>query len=117
MRAQSGAMPRLSDLPDYDLVVSELGGQLGDDKPFMLSFSRDSETLRQVYDLGSSPQVREFAKQRGENNPVGKRISELMEANDLPPFDEFKKYFAPSGTFGYDEPTGMHFGRYTLKPE
>jgi hypothetical protein len=31
--------------------------------------------------------------------------------------EEFKKYFAPSGGFAYDEPSGIHFGRYTLKPD
>ena len=28
---------------------------------------------------------------------------------------EFEKYFAPSGSFGYDEPTGMHLGSFTLR--
>jgi len=117
MRANSGSVPRLSSVPDYDLVASELGAQLGSDEPFMFSFSRDSESLRQVYELAKSPQIKDFVRSRGEQSPVAKRIAELIEQNDLPPFDEFKKYFAPSGAFGYDEPTGIHFGRYTLKAE
>jgi hypothetical protein len=28
---------------------------------------------------------------------------------------EFEKYFAPSGSFGYDEPSGMHLGSFTLR--
>ncbi len=117
IRANSGSVPRLSSLPDYDLVASELGAQLDAEKPFMFSFSRDSESLRQLYDLAKSPQVREIARARGEENAVVKRIAEMMDKNELPPFDEFKKYFAPSGSFAYDEPTGIHFGRYTLKAD
>jgi hypothetical protein len=117
IRTHSGAVPRLSSQPEYDLVASEMGAQLKGEKPFLFSFSRDSEALRQVYEIAKSPQVKEFVRSRGEENPVVKRIAELIEKNELPPFDEFKKYFAPSGGFAYDEPTGMHFGRYTLKAE
>jgi len=117
IRANSGSVPRLSSQPDYDLVAGELGAQLASDKPFLFSFSRDSEALRQVYELAKSPNIRQFVASRGENNPIVKRIAELIENNELPPFDEFKKYFAPTGSFGYDEPTGMHFGRYTLKAD
>ena len=28
---------------------------------------------------------------------------------------EFEKYFAPSGTFAYDEPSGIHLGSFTLR--
>jgi hypothetical protein len=41
----------------------------------------------------------------------------LLKRNQLPPFDDFIKYFAPTGSFAYDEANGMHFGRYTLKPD
>lgn len=117
IRAQSGSVPRLANQPEYDLVASELGAQLGAEEPFMFSFSRDSDALRQVYEMAKAPNVKDFVRSRGEQNPVAKRIAELIEKNELPPFDEFKKYFAPSGSFAYDEPTGIHFGRYTLKPE
>jgi hypothetical protein len=115
IRARDGAIPRLSELPEYDLVASELGGQLGADKPFMLSFSRSSQVLRQVYELAKSDQTRSFLQTRGEANPVARSVSEMMKRNQLPPFEEFEKYFAPSGGFAYDEPSGIHFGRYTLK--
>ncbi len=117
IRSNNGAVPRLSSLPEYDLVASEVGAQLDAEKPFMFSFARQAEVLRQFYDLAKSPQVRDALKGPSENNPIAKRIMELLAEDQLPPFDEFKKYFAPSGGFAYDEPTGMHFGRYTLKAD
>ncbi len=117
IRAQDGALPRLAELPEYDLLASELGGQLGSDKPFLLSFARSAEVLRQVYELAKSDQTKAFLQTQGERNDMLRGVSGMLQRNELPPFDEFKKYFAPSGGFAYDEPSGIHFGRYTLKPE
>lgn len=117
IRAHGGALPRLAELPEYDLVASELGGQLGGDKPFLLSYTRTAEIFRQLYELARSDQTKSFLQTRGENNPRLRGFSDLLRRNELPPFDEFKKYFAPSGGFAYDEPSGIHFGSYTLKPE
>jgi hypothetical protein len=54
---------------------------------------------------------------QGENNPVVQKIAAMLQRNELPPFEEFEKYFAPSGSFGYDEPSGIHIGSFTLKGE
>lgn len=116
MRARDGVIPRLSELPEYDLLASELGDQLGGEKPFLLSFARTAEVLRQVYELAKSDQTRNFLRTAGDRNPAAKGAADLLQRNDLPPFEEFLKYFAPSGAFAYDEPSGIHFGRYTLKP-
>lgn len=116
IRARDGAMPRLSGLAEYDLLASELGGELAGDKPFMLSFTRSAEVLRQVYELAKADQSQAFLRGRGESNPVARGLAELLRRNELPPFDEFRKYFAPTGTFAYDEANGIHLGRFTLKP-
>ena len=41
----------------------------------------------------------------------------LLEKNELPDFKEFEKYFAPTGSFAYDEPGGMHLGWFTLRAD
>ena len=41
----------------------------------------------------------------------------MLEQNQLPDFEKFEKYFAPSGTFAYDEPAGIHFGSFTLRAD
>lgn len=114
IRANDGALPRLAALPEYDILASELGDQLGGEKPFLLTFGRASEVLRQVYELAKSDQTRSMLSSR--NDGISRSFGELLRRNELPPFDEFKKYFAPTGSFAYDEPGGIHFGRFTLKP-
>ncbi|MEO1527029.1 MAG: DUF3352 domain-containing protein [Planctomycetota bacterium] len=115
--AQAGSFPRLIDVPDYDLVASELGGKLDGEQPFFLSFIRGSDAMRLVYDLAKEDSSKQALRGWGESNPVAQRMADLLEGSDLPPFSEFEKYFAPSGMFGYDEPDGMHFGFYTLRAD
>ncbi|MEM8668895.1 MAG: DUF3352 domain-containing protein [Planctomycetota bacterium] len=116
-QANRSTRPNLLTVPEYDLVMSELGGKLDGEKPFMISFLRSSEYIRQLYELVTSPDTRRFVRSAGQNNPVAGQIAEMLERNELPPFEELKKYFAPSGTFAYDEPSGMHLGSFTLRAD
>lgn len=115
--ASAGNLPRLSQLPEYDLVTGELGGKLDGQKPFLLSFIDGVEGIRLIYDMAKDPNSQKFIRSAGEKNIVAKKFAELLENNELPPFSEFEKYFAPSGMFGYDEPDGIHFGLYSLRAE
>jgi len=117
IRANDGVLPKLAALPDYDVLASELGSELEGEKPFLLSFVRSAEVLRQVYELARSDQARTFLDSRSEGNRAARSVGDLLKRNELPPFDEFQKYFAPTGGFAYDEPNGIHFGRFTLKPD
>lgn len=115
--AQAGNLPRLIQLPEYDLVVSELGGKLNGEAPFLLSYIDGAQGLKVIYDMAKDENSRRFIRQAGENNIVARKFSELLDQNELPPFSEFEKYFAPTGMFGYDEPDGIHFGFFTLRAE
>lgn len=115
--AHRDAIPRLITVPEYELVSSELGGKLDGEQPFMVSFLRAADYIKQMYDLAQSPDAKKFLRRAGENNPVAAKIVALMERNELPPFKEFEQYFAPSGSFAYDEPSGMHLGSFTLRAD
>jgi len=116
-RANADSMPRLINEPEYELVSSELGGKLDGETPFLVSFLRGADSIRQIYDLAKSPDTQRFIRSAGEQNPFMGRIVGLLEQNELPDFKEFEKYFAPTGTFAYDEPAGMHFGFFTLRAD
>ncbi|QEF99865.1 hypothetical protein Mal15_39320 [Stieleria maiorica] len=115
--ADAGNLPRLVQLPEYDLVASELGGKLDGEAPFLLSFIDGAQGIRVIYDLAKDENSRNMIRRAGENNIVARKFSELLDQNELPPFSEFEKYFAPTGFFGYDEPDGIHFGFFTLRAE
>lgn len=115
VRARGGALPRLSGVAEFDLVIGEVGGQLDGQPPFLISFTRQQEMLRQFYDMAASPSTRQQLQQAGEGNPVAAKLSEIMQRHELPPFDLLRKYFAPSGSFAYDSPTGIHYTTFTLR--
>ncbi|QDV43623.1 hypothetical protein Enr13x_34800 [Stieleria neptunia] len=115
--ADAGNLPRLVELPEYDLVASELGGKLDGESPFLLSFIDGAQGIRVIYDLAKDENSRNMIRRAGETNVVARKFSELLDQNELPPFSEFEKYFAPTGFFGYDEPDGIHFGFFTLRAD
>ena len=115
--AHAGSLPRLVELPEYDLVVSELGGKLDGESPFLLSFIDGAQGIKVIYDLAKDENSRNLIRSAGENNIVARKFSELLDQNELPPFSEFEKYFAPTGFFGYDEADGIHFGFFTLRAD
>ena len=116
-RANLEAAPRLINVAEFELVTSELGGKLDGEKPFMVSFLRGAEYMKQVYDLAKSPETKGMLRQASTNAPFAGKVVSMLDRNQLPDFKEFEKYFAPSGTFAYDEPAGIHFGSFTLRAE
>ncbi len=116
LRADNGNIARLVEEPDYALVSAELGGKLAGETPFFISYVRSSEFIRQLYEMTKSEETHRFLRSAGENNPLARRVYDLLRRNSLPPYEEFKKYFAPGGMFGYDESNGIHIGSFTLRP-
>jgi hypothetical protein len=116
-QANADTLPRLVNVPEYDLVSSELGGKLDGETPFMVSFMRGADSIRQIYDLAKSPDTLRFIRASAENNPFVARMMGLLDKNELPDFEEFEKYFAPTGSFAYDETGGMHFAWFTLRAD
>ncbi len=116
IQARAGSKPRLADDPDYALLISELGAKLVGEQPFFLSFNRDADSYRVFYEMAASPKLVDAFSRGGEDSPVVKKFADLLRRNKLPKFDELRKYFNVSGSFGYDEPGGLHFGMITLRP-
>jgi hypothetical protein len=67
--------------------------------------------------LAESEDSQKFLRTAAETNPVAAKFYALMNRGQLPKFSDFEKYFAPSGSFAYDEPAGIHFTSFTLKAD
>ena len=116
IRTRSGSQPRLIDDTDFALMLSELGAKLAGEQPFFLSFNRDADSYRVLYDLAASPTLAGAFDRRGANSPVAQKFSELLQRQNLPKFEQLRKYFNVSGSFAYNEADGLHFGTMTLRP-
>ncbi len=116
IKAHAGGAARLIDDQDYALMVSELGAKLAGEKPFFLTFNRDADNYRVLYDMAASPTFADSLMRRGERRPTAKKFAELLQRQKMPSFDELRQYFNVSGSFAYDEPDGLHFGTLNLRP-
>ena len=114
-RTNSGVISGLASNIDYDIISSELGGKLDGEEPFLVSYMRGADFFRQMYELAGSDSTRKFIRKAGENEASIGKVADMLQRNEFPPFEEFEKYFAPSGMFAYDSPDGIHFGSFTLK--
>ena len=117
LSAASGTKGRLIDQFEYELLTSELGALMGSETPFAMSFVRGDEFIRQVYELIQSEGVGGFLAGRSKDSARWSRVSDLMGRHELPAFDQFRQYFAPSGWFAYDEPGGLHITTFTLRAQ
>jgi hypothetical protein len=113
---QLGREPRLSASPDYELIAGEVSGKLDAQQPFLFSFVRGAEALRPIYEMARAPENRQLMRRIAENNQTVKMFSDALDKNELPAFSAFSKYFAPSGGYAYDDPTGLHYVSFTLRP-
>jgi hypothetical protein len=116
IKAHVGGTARLIDDQDYALMVSELGAKLAGEEPFLLTFNRDADNYRVLYDMAASPTFADSLMRRGERRPTAKKFADLLQRQKMPSFDDLRQYFNVSGSFAYDEPGGLHFGTMNLRP-
>ena len=70
-----------------------------------------------MLEMIKSDDTRRFLVKQGENNIVARKFADLFQKNQLPEYEDIEKYFAPSGSFAYDEATGLHMGSFTLRSD
>ncbi len=114
---KSDASRQLAGELDYKLIASKISRQPGGDKPGLISFSRPEEGMRNVYELATSQQTREWLGRRGDNNRALGALGQALNDNPLPPFAVMQKYLAPGGAVLTNDETGFHYTAFSLKRE
>ena len=112
---QGGLRPALVDGFDYQQIAGELSGMMSGEKPFQVSFVRPADWIELAYEAFRREGPR--AANDEDAGPFRKRLAELAVKHELPPFETLRKYFAPQGSYLYDEPGGVHWAAYTLNGE
>jgi hypothetical protein len=113
--ALEGTGERLADSDDFKRTSAVLGRETAGKTPVMFSTHRYDETIRQWYELLTSPKTREQLNENKAKNPVLAALAETLEQNQLPPFDVLAPYFAPGGGILYDTDNGYHAISFTLR--
>ncbi len=113
--AQDGTADRLVDSDDYQRATAVLGRETAGKTPVLFSTTRFEETIRQWYDVLTSPKTRDQLEEHKGKNPILAALAETLEQNKLPPFDVLLPYFAPSGGILYDTENGYHGISFQLR--
>jgi hypothetical protein len=115
--AFEGTGDRLADSDNFKRASAVLGRETAGKTPVMFSTHNYEETIRQWYDLLTSPKTREQLNEKKAKNPILAALAETLEQNQLPPFDVLAPYFAPGGGILYDTDNGYHGISFTLRNE
>lgn len=113
--ARDGTVDRLVDSDDYKRTSAVIGRETAGTTPVMFSMGRFEESVRQWYDLLTSPKTREKIDENKAKNPILAALAETLDKNQLPPFDVLMPYFAPGGGILYDTDNGYHGISFTLR--
>ncbi len=111
----TGGGETLADQLDFKLIASKISRQPGGDRPAMIAFDSPEESLRFVYELATSEDLRAQLREGAANVPFLKVLEKALEDNPLPPFAVLQQYLAPSGGMVVDDETGIHYMAFGLK--
>lgn len=110
-----GLRARLNDDLSYAQVAGELSGMLRGKEQFQMSFTRPDQWVRVGYEWIQSEASKVDPDANADRWTT--KLRGAVGSSKLPPFEKLSKYFAPSGSFMYDEPNGIHFAAYALRGE
>jgi hypothetical protein len=113
--ARDGTTDRLVDSDEFKRTSAVIGRETAGKTPVLFAASRFEETVRQWYDLLTSPKTREQLNENKAKNPFLAALAETLEQNQLPPFEVLAPYFAPGGGILYDTDNGYHGISFTLR--
>jgi hypothetical protein len=106
---------RLAGALDYKLIAGKIARQPGGDKPALLTFGRQEDSWKYMYELASSAATRDILRQRSDSNPMLRILNQGLEKSPLPPWEAVARYLAPSGAMLTDDETGIHYMSFSLK--
>jgi hypothetical protein len=113
--ARDGTVDRLVDSDEYKRTSAVIGHETAGTTPVLFATDRLEETVRQWYDLLTSPKTRQQLNENKAKNPILAALAETLEQNQLPPFEVLVPYFAPGGGILYDTDNGYHGISFTLR--
>ncbi|HEV7282250.1 MAG TPA: hypothetical protein VGN57_18755 [Pirellulaceae bacterium] len=114
LETQEGG-PRLRDDLDYKLVAAQAASLPGGSRPAAFTFARPEAQMKQAYELLQGEDLKRLSRDNaGSFAPLGS-LNRVLEETKFPSFEEFKKYFAPSGGILVDEENGWSYTGFSLR--
>ncbi len=71
--------------------------------------------MRHWLEVSQTDQARDRLASIGENWSGADSFLQVLETNELPPFEELERYLTPTGGYMIDTNTGLHFMGFDLR--
>ena len=101
----------------YKQVIKQIRRQLDGKEPGMITYQRPEESFRMIYDLVENDATKETLKAGAEQWEFARNMSEAFENSELPEFEHFLQYMAPTGGMLTNDESGIHYMAFSLKSE
>lgn len=115
IEAHQASRPRLADSIEFKVIKSRVERHARGQNIALFYYENATEVLRHWYEVSQQDSARERLGEWGENSGVAAGFLNVLENNELPPFEQLEKYLAPTGGFMIDTDTGLHMMLFDLR--
>lgn len=115
IEAQQGTRPQLADSIEYKVIQSRVERLTRGRQLALFYYENPAEAIKHWYDLSQADSTRENLANWGQNSPAASGFLDVLEQNELPPFEVIRKYLVPKGGYLLDTNTGLHFMNFDFR--
>ena len=117
IETHQGTRPRLADSIEYKVIQSRVERLTRGRQLALFYYDNPAEAIRHWYDLSQADSTRDNLANWGENSAAAAGFLDVLERNELPPFEVIQKYLVPKGGYLLDTDTGLHFMIFDFRQE
>lgn len=115
IEAHQDSRSRLADSIEFKVIKSRVERLTRGRELALFYYENAGEVMRHWYEIAQLDSTREGLGNMAENFGAAQGFLDVLEANDLPPFETFEKYLAPTGGYMIDTNTGLHLMLFDLR--
>ena len=115
IESHQGTRPRLADSIEFKVIQSRVERLTHGQELALFYYENAVEVLRHWYEVSQTDQALDGLSQLGENSTAAAGFLEVLETNDLPPFELIEEYMTPTGGYLIDTNTGLHFMAFDVR--
>lgn len=115
IEAHQGTRPRLADSIEYKVIQSRVERLTRGQNLAMFYYENAAESIKHWYEVSQSDTARDGLATLGENSVAAAGFLDILERNELPPFEVMQRYLVPTGGYLIDTDNGLHFMSFNVR--
>lgn len=115
IEAHQDSRPRLADSVEFKVIQSRVDRLTRGQELAMFYYENAAESIKHWYEVSQSDTARDGLAALGENSGAAAGFLDVLERNELPPFEVMQRYLVPTGGYLIDTDTGLHFMSFNVR--